>query len=389
MTQLNRRSFLGSSAAITGSLAAVSAFQTPAAAVSSATVTATAPSYGPAPGVAKLNANENPYGPSKAALVQMYEASKLGSYYVGDSVATLKAMIAERNNVTPEHVALSSGSSGVLSYLAVAVSQQGKMLGPDLFWDTTAKAGVRQGGEIKRLPKTDDLGIDLDAMYAAITPDVALAHITNPNNPTGMVLETEALRTFCKTASKKTKVLLDEAYNELTDDPDGNSMVDLINEGYDVLVARTFSKIYGLAGMRVGYMIASPENIELLNRYGLGDYAMNQAGVAAAVASYNDWAFLEMSKSRILEAREMVTDGLKANGLSALPSATNFMFVDLGNLDAEVFRQKMAEQNVLIRGIYRDYNNWSRVSMGKIEAVQQYVDALPKALEATQTAMSA
>jgi len=389
MTQLNRRSFLGSSAAITGSLAAVSAFQTPAAAATSASVVATALSYGPAPGIAKLNANENPYGPSKAALVQMYEASKLGSYYVGESVETLKAMIAERNNVTPEHIALSSGSSGVLSYLAVAVSQQGKMLGPDLFWDTTAKAGVRQGGEIKRLPKTDDLGIDLDAMYAAITPDVALAHITNPNNPTGTVLETEELRTFCKTASKKTKVLLDEAYNELTDDPDGNSMVDLINEGYDVLVARTFSKIYGLAGMRVGYMIASPENIELLNRYGLGDYAMNQAGVAAAVASYNDWAFLEVSKSRILEAREMIADGLKANGLSALPSATNFMFVDLGNLDAEIFRQKMAEQNVLIRGIYRDYTNWSRVSMGKIDAVQQYVDALPKALEATQAAMPA
>jgi histidinol-phosphate aminotransferase len=301
----------------------------------------------------------------------------------------LKAMIAERNNVTPDHITLSSGSSGVLSYLAVAVSQSGKMLGPDLFWDTTAKAGVRQGGEIKRLPKTDDLGIDLDAMYEAITPDVSLAHITNPNNPTGMVLETEALTTFCKKASKKTKVLLDEAYNEVTDDPAANTMVGLINEGYDVMVARTFSKIYGLAGMRVGYMIASPENIELINRYGLGDYAMNQAGVAAAVASYNDWAFLEMSKSRIIEAREMIEAALKSNGLSALPSSTNFLFVNLGDLNAEIFREKMAEQNVLIRGIYGDYTNWSRVSMGKIDAVQQYIDALPIALEATAKAMPA
>jgi len=390
MTQFNRRTFLGSSAAITGTLAAAGALQTPVAAANTAgTLAGTTPVYGPASGVAKLNANENPYGPSKAALVQMYEASKMGAYYVGDSVATLKSMIAERNNVTPEHISLSSGSSGVLAYLAVAVSQQGKMLGPDLFWDTTAKVGVRQGGEIKRLPKTDDLGIDLDAMYAAITPDVALAHVTNPNNPTGSVLDTEELQTFCKKASKKTKVLLDEAYNELTDDPEANSMVGLINDGYDVLVARTFSKIYGLAGMRVGYMIASPENIELINRYGLGDYAMNQAGVAAAVASYNDWGFLEMSKSKILEARQMIEAALKTNGLSALPSETSFLLVNLGELDAEIFREKMAEQNVLIRGIYRDYTSWSRVSMGKLDAVQMYVDALPKALEETHKAMRA
>ena len=388
MTRLNRRAFLGSSAAMT-TLAAGSTLAPFAAAKTAAVSPVALPAYGPDKGIAKLNANENPYGPSKAALVQMYEASKLGSYYVNESVAMLKAMIAERNNVTPDHITLSSGSSGVLSYLAVAVSQSGKMLGPDLFWDTTAKAGVRQGGEIKRLPKTDDLGIDLDAMYDAITPDVALAHVTNPNNPTGMVLETEALTTFCKKASKKTKVLLDEAYNEVTDDPAANTMVGLINEGYDVMVARTFSKIYGLAGMRVGYMIASPENIELINRYGLGDYAMNQAGVAAAVASYNDWAFLEMSKSRIIEAREMIEAALKTNGLSALPSSTNFLFVNLGDLNAEIFREKMAEQNVLIRGIYGDYTNWSRVSMGKIEAVQQYVDALPIALEATAKAMPA
>ena len=87
-----------------------------------------------------------------------------------------------------------------------------------------------------------------------------------------------------------------------------------------------------------------------------------------------------MSKARILEAKEMVTSGLKAVGLSALPSATNFMFVDLGALNAETFREKMAERDVLIRGIYRDYNNWSRVSMGRLEHVQMYVDALPAVL---------
>lgn len=384
---LNRRSFLGGSAAMGGAVAAGSLPLTVAAEQTSAL--AAPPAYGPAPGVAKLNANENPYGPSKSALVQIYEASKLGAYYVGDSVSTLKAMIAERHGVTPDYISLSAGSSGVLTYIALAMARDGKILGPDLFWDTTVKAALQQGGELKRLPKTADLAINLDTMYAAIGDDVSLVHITNPNNPQGTVLDAEQLRTFCKKASPKAKILLDEAYNELTDDPEGNSMVPLIREGYDVMVARTFSKIYGLAGMRVGYMIASPENIEIMNRFGLGDYALNQAGIAAAVASYNDWPFLEMSKSKVIEAREMVLDAVKQNGLTALPSATNFVFVNLGDLDANVFRAEMEKRNVLIRGVYRDYTNWSRVSMGKLEDVAMYVNALPAALDATAAAAAA
>jgi len=338
-------------------------------------------SYGPLPGVAKLNANENPFGPSDLAIEAMMEASKKGAYYVGDSVRRLKAMIAERHGLTPEHVRLSSGSSGVLSYLAVAKTKEGHILGPDLFWDTTAKAGVRQGGEIKRLAKTPDLAIDLKAMAKAITPETALVQVTNPNNPTGMVLDGKELRNFCIRASKKTMVLVDEAYNELTEKPEFNSMVPLIKAGHNVVVARTFSKIYGLAGMRVGYMLAAPETGALIDQYGLCGYAMNQAGVAAAVASYNDTKFLAMAKSNIIETREMLTDAVKAQGLTPLPSQTNFVFVDLGKMNAESFRAQMASHNVLIRGIYRDYTNYSRVSMGYPEDVKRYVAALPKVLD--------
>jgi histidinol-phosphate aminotransferase len=290
-------------------------------------------------------------------------------------------MIAEREGLDPEQISLSAGSSGVLTYLAVAASKQGRILGPDLFWDTTAQKAVEQGGEIVRTPKTADLAIDLDATYDAIDDSVSLVQITNPNNPTGLLLDGDALRSFCRKASKKAIVLVDEAYNELTDDPEYNSMVGLIKEGHNVVVARTFSKIYGLAGMRVGYMMASPENTELMNRYGLGDYAMNQAGVAAAIASYNDSGFLAISKSKIVEAREMVLQATREVGLKPLPSQTNFVFVNLGKLNAEIFRQKMAARNVLIRGIYGDYTNWSRVSMGRLEDVERYVKALPSVLD--------
>ena len=375
MTQLNRRSLLLASGATAAMLPALAGAKT-------TEYRAVPPRYGPAPGTVKLNANENPFGPSPEALRAMIEASRNGAYYVRESVPRLKAMIAEKHGISPEQIMLSSGSSGVLTYLAIEASNRGKIITPDLYWDTTTKMALQQtGGEMQRLSKHPTLQIDLDEMLATIDDDVSMVHITNPNNPTGSLLPAAALTNFCKAASKQATVLIDEAYNELTLDPESNTMIPLIKAGYDVLVARTFSKIYGLAGMRVGYLIGTPERIAEISRYSLGDYAMNQAGVAAAVASYNDDAFLQYSKSNVIEAREMVVDALASVGLDALPSSTNFLFVDLGNRNAEQFRAAMEAQGVLIRGIYRDYTQWSRVSMGLLPDVAQYVAALPRVLD--------
>ena len=339
------------------------------------------PSYGPPPGIAKLNANENPYGPSPAALKAMMQASQKGAYYVYDSVMRLKTMIAERHGLTPDHVTLGSGSSAGLAAAAILAGQKGDILGPDLFWDTTSKVVEMQDiAEIKRLPKLESLAIDLDAMYAAIDDSIAMVQVTNPNNPTGMLIDPVAMRNFCIKASKKCTVLADEAYNELTDNSDANTVIPLIKQGHDIIVARTFSKIYGLAGMRVGYLIAQPEKIREMERYGLGWYGLNQAGLAAAIACYEDHTFMDYCRGKVKEAREMVYAAVKENGLTALPSVTNFMFVDLGALNAETFRAEMEKENVLIRGIYRDYTNWSRVSMGHLEDVQKYTSALPKVL---------
>jgi histidinol-phosphate aminotransferase len=376
---LNRRGFLLGAA---GAVAAASALRSGLTlADAHTTMNRIKPMYGPAPGVAKLNANENPYGPSKAALAAMQEASASGAYYVRDSAMVLQQMIAERNGVDPEYVALSSGSSGALVACALAAGQEGNILGPDLFWDTTSKSVEKQGiAEIVRLPRHPGLEIDLDAMYAGIDDSISMVQIVNPNNPTGMLMDAAKVRDFCIKASKKATVLVDEAYNEVTDDPDGNTMVSLVKEGHDVVIARTFSKIYGLAGMRVGYIIAAPEKIENMSRFGIGWYGLNQAGLAAAVACYEDEGFMNASRAKIREGREMVYAALKENGLSGLPSQTNFIFADLGSINAQEFREAMEKENVLIRGIYRDYTHMSRVSMGRIEHVQMYVDALPKVL---------
>ncbi|WP_438499272.1 pyridoxal phosphate-dependent aminotransferase [Alteromonas australica] len=376
----SRRLFLGGTAAAT----AVGASGIVTSSGVSAASTMPKVNFGPKAGVAKLNANENPFGPSPAALKAISEAAAQGgAYYAYPAAMTLLDMIAERHGITRKNISMSAGSSPILSYAAIAASKKGRILGPDLFWDTTSKAPEKQGApEIVRIPNTADLSIDLDAMYAAIDDSISMVHICNPNNPTGKILDPDKLRAFCIKASKKTLVLVDEAYNEIIDDPPKHSMIPLVKAGHNVIVARTFSKIYGLAGLRVGYLIASEENTAWINNYGMAGYTLNQTGLAAAIASYNDDAFITFSKEKIVEAKGLVMDALKANGLSALPSSTNFIFVDLGKGDADLFQAAMAEKAVLIRGTYRSYTNWSRVSMGKIPDVKRYIDAIPSSLEA-------
>lgn len=330
--------------------------------------------FGPPAGKAQLARNENPYGPSPKVMAAVAEATAAGAYYADTTL--LAAMIAERNGVKPEQVVLSTGSGEALSAAAMAFSRKGAILCPQLFWDTTAKYAEAKGAKLKRVPLTAEWNTDLAAMEAALGEDVGLVHICNPNNPTGVHLDAAALRAFCRRASKTAPVLVDEAYNELMDDPDGNSMMDLVRAGENVLVARTFSKIYGMAGMRIGYIITTPENAKLVGSYVMS--WMSAPSVAAAMASYGDEAFLRFSKAKVTEARQMVSAAVNAAGLTHLPAQTNFLFVQVP--DANLFRDRMAEQGVLIRGAYGPLTRWSRVSMGRIEDVERYVKALPRAL---------
>jgi histidinol-phosphate aminotransferase len=378
----SRRIFLGGSLAATA--AGASGLLVPAGLASAKEVKGAPLYYGPKPGIAKLNANENPFGPSPKALEAIVKASSQGgAYYAYNAGMRLRDMIAEHNSLKPENVAITAGSSLILGFAALAATSKGVILGPDLFWDTTSKAPIKQGGpEIRRVANTADLDIDLDALYNAIDDDVGMVHVCNPNNPTGKILDATKLREFCIKASKKTLVLVDEAYNELIQDGPKHSMIPLINQGHNVIVARTFSKIYGLAGMRVGYMLGSQENMEWISSYGLGGYSMNQPGLAAAIASYNDEGFMSFSRDKVMEAKGIISQAVKSNGLTALPSSTNFIFVNLGkDGDANTFRGEMEKQNVLIRGQYRTYKPWSRVSTGKIEDVKKYAAAMPIALE--------
>ncbi len=379
-TERSRRWFL-ESAAVGGTALLGSCVRGAAAPIGSPNKTPNAPTesvlppglFGPTPGTAQLSRNENPYGPGPRVMAAVEEATRKGAYYV--SPQYLEKMIAERHGLSSDQVTVSHGSGESLSAAALAWGRTGAILVPDLFWDTTARYAERQGAAIRRVPMGAQLGIDLEAMEAAVEEGVSLVQLCNPNNPTGTLLPPSSLRGFCSRVSQRATVLIDEAYNELTDEPEANSMVDLVRAGRNVMVARTFSKIYGMAGMRIGYMMSTPANIARVKSHQMS--WMSAPAVAAAVAAYDDQEFLTHSKAMVLEARQRVVAAVRAAGLTHLPSQTNFLYVNVGR-SADEFRDGMERRGVLIRGIYRTYDSWSRVSMGRMEDVQRYVAALPE-----------
>ena len=212
-------------------------------------------------------------------------------------------------------------------------------------------------------------------MAAALDDSVAMVHLCNPNNPTGKLIPAGDLRAFISQVAPRATVLVDEAYNELTDRPDDNSTIDLVKAGADVIVCRTFSKIYGMAGLRVGYAITSKANAARIRSHQMS-FGGNLGGLAAAIASLNDTPFLERSRAAVLEARGMIVDAVAKAGLTALPSQTNFVFVKVP--DANALRDAMAGKGIAIRGASGSLNTFSRVSTGRIEDVARYAAALPE-----------
>jgi histidinol-phosphate aminotransferase len=357
VAQFSRRAFLGG---VAGSAALLAL---PAAARARAL-------YGPAPGIVRLSSNENPYGPSPKALEAAVEAAAKGAYYPGPVNRDLVAAIAERNGLGTDQVMTTSGSMEVLFATADAFRPYGRIVAPSLTFGPHLNRAERMGGEVTRVPLTDAMDQDLATMAAMVDNTVSLVYVCNPNNPTGVTIDGARLREFVREVSRYATVMIDEAYNEVTDAPEATSMVDLVRAGENVIVTRTFSKIFGLAGMRVGYAMAPPHLIETLSRRQMT--RPNLVGAAAALASYDDEAFIAYSRSKIAEGREMVTDLFTRLEIPYLESQTNFVYADIGR-NADVFQARMRERGILIRGIYAPYDTWSRVSMGRLEDLERFV----------------
>ncbi|MGI9260669.1 MAG: pyridoxal phosphate-dependent aminotransferase [Woeseiaceae bacterium] len=324
---------------------------------------------GPKPGVVRLSSNENPYGPGPKALQAASDAVSKGAYYPFSIANNLQHAIADRHGLTLDNLLLSSGSNEALQAAFVAFGKKGKVVVPELTYSAPIGYASRLGVEIERVPLKADMSIDLDGMAAAVDDSVSMVYICTPNNPTGIIVDGDKLRKFCRDIGDSAIVLIDEAYNELTDDPEYSSMIDLVRDEENVLVMRTFSKIYGMAGLRIGYAMARPDLASETRKHVMS--WPSGVALAAAIAAYDDTDFVDYSREMILEGRAMVNETFRRNGVKALPSQGNFIFANIGQ-DADEFAAKLRAERVMIRGAYQPFTNYSRVSMGKIEDLKVF-----------------
>ncbi|OUV59112.1 MAG: histidinol phosphate aminotransferase [Cellvibrionales bacterium TMED122] len=319
------------------------------------------------PGQIRLMFNENPYGPSPKALAEVAKILPMTAYYPGAIEDDLMGLFTARHRLDRDQVFLASGSNEGLQAAMMAFGKRGKVISPELTYSDHLHYAEKLGIEVTRVPLRDDMAIDLEAMARAVDDSVSLVYLCNPNNPTGMAIDGDQLRSFCREISPKAPILIDEAYNELTDRPDYTSMVDLVRGGSNILITRTFSKIFGMAGLRVGYGMGHPDIVSVVK-----DNVMawpNGVGLYAAYHSYLDENFIAFSRQKILQGRAMVNATFRRHGIEPLPSQTSFVYADIQR-DADVFKARMAERNVKIRGIYPGNQTFSRVSMGRIEELR-------------------
>lgn len=320
-------------------------------------------------GEIRLMFNENPYGPSPKALAEVAKILPKTAYYPGAIEEDLVALFMARHQLDRKQVFLASGSNEGLQAAMMAFGRRGKVIAPTLTYSDHLSYAEKLGVEVLRVPLRQDMAIDLEAIARAVDDSVSLVYLCNPNNPTGIAIEGDELRSFCREVSRKVPVMIDEAYNELTDKPDDSSMVDLVRGGENILVTRTFSKIFGMAGLRVGYGMGHPDIVSVTK-----DHVMawpNGVGLYAAYHSYLDEDFIAFSRDKILQGREMVTATFRRHGIEPLPSQASFVYANIDR-NADAFKAEMAARNIRIRGIYDGYDTYSRVSMGRIEELEVF-----------------
>lgn len=329
---------------------------------------------------AQLNLNENPHGPSAKARKALMESVAKGNLYPMALANELKEMIAKAENVSTDHIFLGPGSSSILTMAGIAYGlENGTIVSAHPTFRTLLDTALRFDCEWEQVALTTDLQHDLDKMSDKVNDDTKLVYICNPNNPTGTLMDAQKLRGFCASTSAKVPVFVDEAYTEFLDDPKTNSMIDLVRDGKNVILAKTFSKIYGLAGLRIGYGIALPDTVKQIKKFGQRFLPVGTASLSAAIASYKDKEFEAYCQTKTAEAREFVSRFLKDKGIKCIPSHTNFVLFPL-KMNPAQYLAEMRNAGVAVRSWSFAGKDWCRVSMGTIEDMGVFAKAFTQVM---------
>ncbi len=322
----------------------------------------------------KLSSNENPYGPSPLARNAMIENITISNRYNWQLTSNLIDALAKKNNVAADNILLGAGSTEILDLIArFAAQEKGKLIIADpsyAYWtDTAQKLGLSK----ITIPLTADKKHDLTAMFLAVKPDTRLIYICNPNNPTGTICDRNALVAFINKATKNAIVLVDEAYIEFTDQ---QSLCGLATQNKNLIIVKTFSKIYGLAGARVGYAVANTTTLEKLSEIqSWVNGSISVPSTAAALASLKDERFVSTTYSLNEKARQYTIDELEKLGLNCIPSHSNFIYFSLINYKKDFFQQ-LKKNNIVGTKIYEEKGKWTRITVGTMEEMQKFMGSL-------------
>lgn len=323
----------------------------------------------------RIGQNENPYGPSEATRKAMMEVIAQSNRYPGEMALQLREQIAALYGLTRDHVLLGAGSSELLgNTAALAARKKGSnAVSADPTFRLWFGAAELFGLTIKKVPLTSGKVHDLDAMLAAMDANTSMVYVVNPHNPTGTVVADTDLQRFTEKVTQRAILLLDEAYTEYSD---AQTLAPMVRDNKNLVVAKTFSKIYGMAGARVGFVLAHPDTIKQLSAWQpWANAGPSAASLAGAMAALKDQAFVKYSRTNNEKVKAYVTNELNRMGYPVIPSHTNFVYYDASAFKGDLAAAMQAANFSAIR-IFEPTTAWRRTSLGTMQEMQQFLKAL-------------
>ena len=324
--------------------------------------------------VIRLSSNENPYGPSNRVKERIKKSFIHGCRYPYAYSDNLAEQLAKKHGVSPESIIITGGSTEGLRITGLTfASNGGEIISGQPTFLAMMTYAEQWGASINWVPVGADKGYDLDEMEKRISSKTKLIFLCNPNNPTGTLVPAKKLVDFCDSASKKAIVFSDEAYYDFIETPNYPSMIEAVKRGDNVIVSKTFSKVYGMAGLRIGYLIANPEIAAKIRKNVVA--MSNVLAVEAAKEALRDDAFYQFSLAKNREAKKRIYKLLGHLNLKYVESHTNFIFFH-AKKDIRELGPAMLVKGVRIGRPFPPFYDWCRISTGTLEEVDVFIKGM-------------
>ena len=328
--------------------------------------------------IVRLSANENPYGPSLKALQAMTDSFGLSCRYPDEHNNVLIEKLAKLNGVNHDQILLGDGSSEILKLCAETFTgkNRGTLVAADPTFEPILQQAGINGAEVVKVPLTASFAHDLPKMLAAAKR--GLIYVCNPNNPTASITPKNELSEFIGKTPRETMILVDEAYFHYADSPDYESVIPLVRDHPNLIVSRTFSKVYGMAGLRCGYCVAQKETLDQLRTHQMWD-SVNIMALAAASASLDDPNQVPNGQRLISEAKAFTIGELDKLGYKTIPSQANFIMFDCKRPVVPLI-QALKQRNVQVGRLFPALPNYMRLTIGKRSEMESFLGAFKQVM---------